>query len=149
MTSLLCVDALQRERLSEGGHRGGNKSVSRLRTWATLVQRKVQSQVHRYNDLPVSVACLARRQVPTYQFQQKMANASRELKQIIGTGPPECCSPTAHGIPQTSTDLALCRWLEQHDQWHLLEQAWLSELGNGTPLLFRHKASAQVFFSIG
>lgn len=151
VTSLLCEDALQRERLAEGGHRGGNRSVSRLHVWSTLVQRKVTSNVHKYAEVPVSAASESRMQLPGDQFQQKMSKCTPELKKVVSTSqtPPPWYSPSAANIHQAAVDLALLDFLDKMQNWGLMEQAWLSELGNGWPMIVKHRDEAQWHFALG
>lgn len=150
VTSLICEDALQRERLAEGGHRGGNRAVSRLHVWSTLVQRAVVSKVHRYRELPIIAGCEQRRQMPPDQFQQKLKTCTQELKKVVGTSQvTEWHSPSATNIGQIAVDLALMDFVERRGDWGLLENAWLSELGNGWPLLVRHRDETQWYFALG
>lgn len=143
-TSLLCEDSFQRLRLREGGHRGGNKSISALHTWSTMVEKKVASsgraagsQGPRQASVPAAVG----RQHPPPPPQ---------LREIVGrTQKTSWFSPSAANMAKPISDLAFLSILADKNDWEKIGSGWLSHLVDGGRLMLRRRGEEQWFFSMG
>lgn len=129
MSSLLCEDGFNRQKTAVT--KGSNNKCREQRAFATLIDKKVISEVYRFVEVEPSCAASARTEklVPT-AFKPAMRDTKLEkMKQVVGATPssrPSWYSRGVEGLSVEHADLALMRWAVQNRKIDAVSSSWLS-----------------------
>jgi hypothetical protein len=109
----------------------------------------VLTKVHRYDPIGHVDAPIRNSRLGTEVFEAKLASSSLDMRGVKGHSPStEWWSPSAPNASKPYVELELFQFAREHDEWHLLMNAWLCTLMKGGTMLVREIESEEWFFCL-
>ena len=138
--SKLIEDGFHFERRGEGCQ--DSKIMSKERSWLLLLDQKVLSSIHKYDELDWQTMDIPRgmkdEPMPLL-FGERPGEASMNFKPITSGGStPAWHSPKPATEPRNSADLALAMYCQEHGGWEHAKFSWLAILGMVPCTMVKH-----------
>lgn len=134
-------DGFNRQRRQET--LGRTKRVSDERAWCALIKTEVLHTTHHFKAIPWRLQHPPRgAPLPRRLWQHKLKDISdkRFLSLVAKGRAASWYSPGPQNLCQAIVDLDIARHCERHHLWGMVDNAWLSCLVGGDPLLVRHSS---------
>jgi len=148
-SSILVEELFRAQRAEEG--LGSCRNCKEERTWEGLVNRRVPSTRHQYDELPLSYNAPRNIRITKEMFYPSVGRNAKpaRLTEVCGFNQtPRFPSPNAHSICNETTDTVIQAYCEKYTQWDILDDGWLAGVIRGTWLVMRRVDSQEWFFTI-
>jgi len=146
-SSILVEELFRAQRAEEG--LGSCRNCKEERTWEGLVNRRVPSTRHQYDELPLSYNAPRNIRITKEMFYPSVGRNAKpaRLTEVCGFNQtPRFPSPNAHSICNETTDTVIQAYCEKYTQWYILDDGWLAGVIRGTWLVMRRVDSQERFF---
>lgn len=114
--SQVIEDMFQRGRRAE--RTGGKLEINGSRLWAALIDKKITTEVHKYEALDESGVDEGRLKLPQGFYEAKVAGATPWLREVVSfQSATSWYSPSPDSWPEVAADMEWCKFADAQQAW--------------------------------